>query len=110
MIRIADESVHIQTSPETPCATPSWVGDVALMTTHLRTQGILPTRRERMRVARRRFGRYEVLDVLAVLFGSAIRGERAIEAFDEAVHPCAPVFLALFGRPSFPAALTLRRF
>ena len=110
MISIADESVHIQTSAEAQPATPSWLGEVALVASHLQKQGILNKIYERVRFARRRFGRYDVLDFLAVLFGYAISGERTLEAFYEAVHPFAVPFMALFGRASLPAASTLSRF
>src|SRR5579885_1511173 len=110
MISIADGSVHIQTSSDVQFATPSWLGEVALLASHLRKQGILNKISERVRFARRRFGRYDVLDFLAVLFGYAISGERTLEAFYEAVHPFASTFMALFGRASLPAASTLSRF
>jgi hypothetical protein len=110
MISIADESVHIQTSSDSQCATPSWLGEVALVACHFRKQGILNKRGERVRFARRRFGRYDVLDFLAVLFGYALSGERTREAFYEAVQPFASVFMALFGRTRLPAASTLSRF
>ncbi len=51
-----------------------------------------------------------MLDFVAVLFGYAISGERTLEAFYEAVHPFAVLFMALFGRASLPAASTLSRF
>jgi hypothetical protein len=38
---------------------------------------------ERVHFARRRFGRYEVIDFLAILFGYAISGESTLEAFYE---------------------------
>ncbi len=110
MISIADGSVHIQTSAESQPATPSWLGEVALVASHLQKQGTLNKICERVRFARRRFGRYDVLDFLAVLFGYAISGERTLEAFYEAVHPFASAFMALFGRASLPAASTLSRF
>ncbi len=66
MSSIADESVHIQTSSEVQFATPSWLGEVALVASHLRKQGLLNKITERVRFARRRFGRYDVLDFLAV--------------------------------------------
>ena len=110
MISIADEAVHIQTSSALRFATPSWLGEVALVASHLRKQGLLNKITERVRFARRRFGRYDVLDFLAVLFGYAISGERTLEAFYEAVHPFASAFMALFGRASLPAASTLSRF
>jgi hypothetical protein len=110
MSSIADGSVHIQTSSDVQFATPSWFGEVALMASHLRKQGILDKLCERVRFARRRFGRYDVLDFLTVLFGYAISGERTLEAFYETVQPFAVPFMALFGRASLPVASTLSRF
>jgi hypothetical protein len=110
MISIADGSLHIQTSSETQPATPSWLGEVAVVASHLRTQGILNKICQRVRFARRRFGRYDVVDFLAVLFGYAISGERTLQDFYEAVQPFASTFMALFGRTRLPAASTLSRF
>jgi hypothetical protein len=59
---------------------------------------------------RRRFGRYEVIDFLAVLFGYAISGERTLEAFYEKLQPFAVPFMALFERDRLPARSTLSRF
>jgi hypothetical protein len=110
MSSIADGSVQIQTSSEVQFATPSWLGEVALVASHLRKQGLLTKGSERVRFARRRFGRYDVLDFLAVLFGYAISGERTLQDFYSAVQPFASAFMALFGRTRFPAASTLSRF
>src|SRR6266702_4482810 len=81
MTSIADGTVQIQTSPESVASTPSWFGEVALMAAHLRKQGVLSKISERVRFARRRFGHYEVIDFLAVLFGYAMSGERTLEAW-----------------------------
>jgi hypothetical protein len=43
--------------------------EVALVASHLRKLGILDRICERVRFARRRFGRYDVIDFLAVLAG-----------------------------------------
>jgi hypothetical protein len=86
------------------------LGEVALVASHLQKQGILNKIAERVRFARRRFGRYDAIDFLAVLFGYALSGERTLEAFYEAVHPFAVPFMALFGRASLPGASTLSRF
>ena len=110
MTSIADGSVRIQTSSEAQPATPSWLGEVALVVSHLQKQGLLNKICERVRFARRRFGHYEVIDFLAVLFGYAISGERTLQDFYEAVHPFASAFMALFGRSCLPAASTLSRF
>src|SRR5260370_42653255 len=59
---------------------------------------------------RRRFGRYEVIDFLAVLFGYAISGERTLEAFYERLQTFAIPFMALIDRDRLPARSTLSRF
>ncbi len=83
MTSIADGSVKIQTTSESNPSIPSWFGEVVLLIGYLRKHGILTKISERVRFARQRFGRYEVIDFLAVLFGYAISGERTLEAFYE---------------------------
>src|SRR5579864_125322 len=110
MTSIADGSVIIQTSSESVPSTPSWFGEVVLMAAHLRKHGVQSKINEGVRFARRRFGRYEVIDFLAVLFGYAISGERSLEAFYERLQPFAVPFMALFERDQLPARSTLSRF
>jgi hypothetical protein len=107
---IADGSVIIQTSSDSVPAPPAWFGEVVLLIGYLRKQGTLTRISERVRLARRRFGRYEVIDFLAVLFGYAISGERTLEAFYERMAPFAVPFMALFDRDQLPARSTLSRF
>lgn len=59
MSSIADGSVSIQTSSESVPAPPSWLGEVVLLVTHLKKQGVLTKLCERVQFVRRRFGRYE---------------------------------------------------
>jgi hypothetical protein len=47
----ADGSVMIQTSSQSVPSTPPWLGEVALITQHLRKQGILAAIGERVRFA-----------------------------------------------------------
>src|SRR5438128_5662468 len=110
MTSIADVSVRIQTSPESVPATPSWFGEVVLIIPYLRKQGVLSAISSQVRLARRRFGRYEVIDFLAVLFGYAISGERTLEAFYEQLLPFAQPFMALFERENLPSRSALSRF
>src|SRR5438034_6877143 len=110
MTSIADGSVIIQTSAESAPSTPSWFGEVTLMAAHLRKQGVLSKISERVRFARRRFGHYEVIDFLVVLFGYAISGERTLEAFYERLQPFAVPFMALFERDRLPSRSALSRF
>jgi len=105
-----DSAVIIQTSSHTVPSTPSWFGEVVLITEYLRKQGVLSQLNERVRFRRRRFGQYEVIDFLAVLFGYAISGECTLEAFYERLQPFAVPFMALFERDRLPARSTLSRF
>jgi hypothetical protein len=66
MTSITDEAVSIQTSSESVAATPSWFGEVVLLTAHLRKHNVLSKITERVRFARKRFGRYDVIDFLTV--------------------------------------------
>jgi hypothetical protein len=81
-----------------------------LLTAHLRKHGVLSKICEQVRFARRRFGRYEVIDFLAVLFGYAISGERTLEEFYESLQPFAIPFMALFERDQLPSRSALSRF
>src|SRR6266566_95630 len=110
MTSIADSSVIIQISSESVPSSPCWLGEVVLVVEHLRKQGVLSAICEHVRFARRRFGHYEVIDFLAVLFGYAISGERTLEAFFERLAPFARPFMALFGREQLPHRATLSRF
>jgi len=110
MTSIADGSVIIQTSAEAVPSTPSWFGEVTLMAAYLRTHGVLTKISERVRFTRRRFGHYDVIDFLVVLFGYAISGERTLEAFYERLQPFAVAFMALFERDRLPSRSALARF
>src|SRR5579859_3563477 len=76
MTSIIDSSVEIQTTAESAPCPPPWFGEVVVMVVHLRKHNILTKLCEHVQFARRRFGQYEVIDFLAVLFGYAISGER----------------------------------
>ncbi len=110
MDSIADVSVSIQTSSLSVPSTPAWFGEVALLIPSLRKQGVLDAINSQVRFARRRFGRYEVIDFLAVLFGYAISGECTLEAFYERLLPLAQPFMALFDRERLPSRSALSRF
>jgi hypothetical protein len=77
--------------------------EVVLIAGYLRKHGVLAKMGEHVRFARRRFGHYEVIDFLAVLFGYAISGERTLEAFYEQLQPFAVPFMA--GAGARPTAL-----
>jgi hypothetical protein len=66
MTSIADGSVIIQTSAESVLSAPSWFGEVVLIAKHLQKHGVLAKISEQVRFARKRFGRYDVIDFLAV--------------------------------------------
>jgi hypothetical protein len=110
MTSIADGSVRIQTSAESVPSTPAWFGEVVLLAAHLRKHGVPTKINEQVRLTRRRFGRYEVIDFLAVIFGYATSGERTLEEFYEGLQPFAVPFMALFDRDRLPSRSALSRF
>src|SRR5881227_2983335 len=110
MTTIAYSPVNIQTSARSVPSIPDWFGEITLIVSHLQHQGVLTDISEQVRFARRRFGRYEVIDFLAVLFGYAISGERTLEEFYERLLPLAQPFMALFERENLPSRSALSRF
>src|SRR2546427_9523855 len=110
MTSIAYSHISIQTSAHSVPSLPCWFGEITLMAHHLQRQGVLAAIEEQVHFARRRFGRYEVIDFVAVLFGYAVSSERTLEGFYEQIQPWASPFMALFGRDHLPARSTLSRF
>lgn len=68
---MAHSLVNVQAISRSEPSTPSWFGEVVLIVEYLRKHGILTQLSEEIRFARKRFGRYDVIDFLAVLFGYA---------------------------------------
>lgn len=56
---------------------------MALLVHHLRKQGILDAISAQVHFARRRFGHFETIDFVAVLFGYTISGEQTLQVFYE---------------------------
>ena len=110
MTSIADPSVKIQTTSDPNPSTPCWFGEVVVISSALCKHHILNNINEKVRFARKRFGRYELIDFLAVLFGYAISGERTLEEFYESLQPFAIPFMALFERDRLPSRSALSRF
>lgn len=110
MSTIAYALVKIQTAVQPVPSIPDWFGEITLLSHHLNRQKTLERISEQVCFARRRFGRYEVIDFLAVLFGYAVSGEHTLEAFYQRLHPWANAFMVLFGRERLPARSTLSRF
>jgi hypothetical protein len=110
MTSITYTHTSIQTSSQSVLTPPCWLGEAVLIVEYLRKLGVLATINEQVRFARRRFGLYEAIDFVAVLFGYSISGERTLEAFYKALLPWADPFMALFGRKRLPARSTLSRF
>ena len=102
--------VTIQMTPESKPAIPSWMGEAAAFAQVLTHTGILKTIQDQVRFARARFGRYEVIDFVAVLIGYVVSGEPTLLAFYERLAPWAEPFMALFGRNQLPHRSTLSRF
>ena len=103
-------SVTIQIVPEAMPSTPSWFGEVAAFAQVLTHMGILRAIQEQVRFARARFGRYDLIDFVAVVIGYVLSGEPTLLAFYERLLPFDEPFMALFGRNQLPHRSTLSRF
>jgi hypothetical protein len=110
MTSIADTSVKIQTTSESNFSTPAWFGEIVIISRYLQKHGVRSLINEQVHFARKRFGQYEVIDFLAVLFGYTISGERTLEEFYERLQPFAVPFMALFERDRLPSRSALSRF
>jgi len=87
MTSITSSPLQIQACTQSVPALPGWFGELTLIIHHMQRQGVLAAIKKQVHFARRRFGRYELIDFVAVLFGYAISGERTLEAFYERVQP-----------------------
>src|SRR5262245_1195594 len=102
--------VDIHTTPTPQPSIPPWFAEIVLIASYLRGHGLLEAFGAQVRLVRARFGGYEVLDFLALLFGYAISGERTLQAFFDRLQPFADPFMALFEREALPHRSTLSRF
>jgi hypothetical protein len=107
---ISSPCIEIQTSPEDRPSVPAWFAEVVIVAQHLATKGLLDTFANQVRLVRGRFGTYEPLDFLALLFGYAISGERTLADFFVRLAPFGSAFMALFGRRCLPHRSSLSRF
>jgi hypothetical protein len=110
MTTIAHPCLEVQTSEAPQPAVPPWFAETILIAQYLRTHGLLDAITRQVCLVRGRFGRYESIDFLALLFGYAISGERTLQAYFERLAPFAAPFMALFERDSLPHRATLSRF
>lgn len=102
--------VDIHTTPISQASIPPWFAETILIAGYLRGHGLLSALNTQVHLVRKRFGQYEVIDFLALLFGYAISGERTLQAFFDRLQPFAEPFMALFERGTVPHRSTLSRF
>ena len=103
-------SLTIQVAKKSRPSTPCWMGEVAAFAQVLTHVALLKTIQTQVQFASARFGTYDTIDFVVVLFGYALSGERTLSAFYERLSPFADVFMALFGRQRLPDRSTLSRF
>jgi|GEM_PF-3183105 len=110
MTHVTHPCVEIQTDEFSHPSIPSWFAETVLIATALRNQGRLSALAEHARLTWGRFGHYEVIDFLAVLFAYAVSGERTLEAFFARAQSVAAPLMALFERDQMPHRSTVSRF
>ena len=107
---MTDPAVHIQVDPTNAPSIPCWFGEVTVVAHAFQQFGVLKAIQERVRFVRKRMGKYELIDFVAMLIGYAVSGERTLQEFSERVQPIASAFMALFGRADLPDPATLSRY
>jgi hypothetical protein len=107
---MTNASLTVQITPESQPSTPSWMGEAAAFAQVLTHTGALDAIAEQVRFARARFGRYDLIDFVAVLIGYLLSDKPTLLAFYQRLAPFAEPFLALFGRQRLPHRSTLSRF
>jgi len=86
------------------------MGEVAAVAQILSHVGLQNAIQDHVQFARARFGQYDTIDFVVVLFGYALSGEPTLQSFYERLSPFAEVFMALFGRHHLPSRSALSRF
>lgn len=107
---IPSKCVELQTSPVERPSVPPWFAEIAILSQHLATKGLLEAFADQIRLVRGHFGHYEPIDFLVLLIGYAVSGERTLADFFERLSPFGAAFMALFGRAILPHRATLSRF
>jgi hypothetical protein len=102
--------VTFQVDPGSAPSPPSWLEEVAAFA-HILTQvGIISAIEQHVQFARARFGTYDTLDFVLVLFSYALSGERTIKSFYDRLAPFTQEYLILFQRQQLPSRSALSRF
>ena len=107
---ISTPCIEVQTTSENRFSVPAWFAEVVIMARYLEKKGLLEAFAQQVRLVRGRFGTYEPIDFLALLFGYALSGERTLADFFERLEPFETAFMALFGRRCLPHRSSLSRF
>ena len=78
---IPNQCIEVQTSPLERPSVPAWFAEVAILSQHLATTGLLEVFTQQIRLVRGHFGTYEPIDFLVLLIGYAISAERTLADF-----------------------------
>jgi hypothetical protein len=103
-------SVTFQVDPGTAPSPPPWLEEVAAFAHILAQVGIISAIEKHVQFARARFGIYDTLDFVLVLFSYALSGEPTIKSFYEHLAPFTQEYLILFHRQRLPSRSALSRF
>jgi hypothetical protein len=103
-------SVTFQVDPGSAPSSPPWLEEVAAFA-HILTQvGIISAIEQHVHFARARFGTYDTLDFVLVLFSYALSGEHTLTSFYARLAPFTQEYLILFHRQRLPSRSALSRF
>ena len=104
------KTVSIIATEEEKLATPSWFGELTLLS-HLWVQsGLISELNKRVKVARGRMGVYEVVDFVLLLLAYCVSQENTLKLFFRITRPFKSALAALWNRDRSPSASALSRF
>ncbi len=105
-----NNTIQVETSAELRPSVPNWFGEITLLAQHWKRHGVVTAIEDQVRLARRRFGTYEVIDFVVMRLGYASSGERTLKTLSERVLPFKAVLMGLFGWAKLLHRSTLSRF
>src|SRR5260370_35693601 len=95
--------VRFQVDPGSAPLLPAWMEEVAAVAHVIKETGVLAAIGQKVQFARDRFGVYETIDFVIVLFSYALSGEQTFASFYDRVSPLIQEFLALLPAHDLPS-------
>src|SRR5260370_7248237 len=101
--------VRFQVDPGSAPLIPAGMEEVGGVADGIKETGVIAAIEQKVQFARARFGVYDTIDFVMVLFAYALSGEPTLASFYDHLAPFTQEFLALFARQRLPSRSALSR-